>query len=179
MATSSPSSRKPLAYYMRAIHRYLGFFAVGIMVVYALSGITLLYRTGSFLKTSTPVEAVVDPGLDADGLAAAIKVRSIKPITATDSIITFADGSYDRITGKVSYTRTQIVEPVQSFISFHKVSEAKSPVLAYAATAFGIILILLALTSLFMYRPSAKPFVTNMVLFALGLAAAIALVLLS
>ncbi len=35
---------------MRVIHRYLGFFLVGIMAVYSLSGIVLIFRDTDFLK---------------------------------------------------------------------------------------------------------------------------------
>jgi uncharacterized iron-regulated membrane protein len=36
---------------MRIIHRYLGFFLAGIMAVYAISGILLIFRETNFLKS--------------------------------------------------------------------------------------------------------------------------------
>ncbi len=36
--------------FMRITHRYLGYFLAGIMAVYALSGILLVYRDTDFLK---------------------------------------------------------------------------------------------------------------------------------
>lgn len=38
---------------MRIIHRYLGFFLAGIMAVYALSGIIMIFRDTDFLKKKT------------------------------------------------------------------------------------------------------------------------------
>ena len=35
---------------MRELHRYLGFFLVGIMSVYAISGVVLIFRDTDFLK---------------------------------------------------------------------------------------------------------------------------------
>ena len=35
---------------MRIYHRYLGFFLAGIMAVYAISGIVLIFRDTDFLK---------------------------------------------------------------------------------------------------------------------------------
>ena len=39
----------------RIIHRYLGFFLAGIMFVYALSGIVMIFRETNFLKKETIV----------------------------------------------------------------------------------------------------------------------------
>jgi uncharacterized iron-regulated membrane protein len=36
---------------MRIFHRYLGFFLSGIMTVYALSGVVLIFRDSDFFKT--------------------------------------------------------------------------------------------------------------------------------
>jgi hypothetical protein len=36
--------------FMRVTHRYLGYFLAGIMAVYAVSGIILVYRDTDFLK---------------------------------------------------------------------------------------------------------------------------------
>ena len=35
---------------MRVYHRYLGYFLAGIMAVYSISGITLIFRDTAFLK---------------------------------------------------------------------------------------------------------------------------------
>jgi hypothetical protein len=37
--------------FMRVTHRYLGYFLAGIMAVYAVSGIILVYRDTDFLKS--------------------------------------------------------------------------------------------------------------------------------
>ena len=35
---------------MRLLHRYIGYFMAGIMAVYAISGVLLIYRDTDFLK---------------------------------------------------------------------------------------------------------------------------------
>jgi uncharacterized iron-regulated membrane protein len=46
-------SKKKTSGTMRIFHRYLGFFLSGIMTVYALSGVVLIFRDSDFLgKTS-------------------------------------------------------------------------------------------------------------------------------
>jgi len=44
------------SYNMRIIHRYLGFFLAGIMSIYAISGMLLIFRETEFLKYETKVE---------------------------------------------------------------------------------------------------------------------------
>ena len=44
--------KKDSYYYFRLIHRYLGFYLVGIIAVYAISGITLIFRKGNTFKKS-------------------------------------------------------------------------------------------------------------------------------
>ena len=41
---------------MRVVHRYLGFFLAGIMAVYSLSGIVLIFRDTDFLKQEKQLE---------------------------------------------------------------------------------------------------------------------------
>ena len=38
----------------RVWHRYLGFFLAGIMAVYAVSGVVMIFRNTDFLKQEKP-----------------------------------------------------------------------------------------------------------------------------
>ena len=51
----------------RILHRYLGYFLAGVMMIYALSGITLIFRKTDTFKVSIEKEMTVAPGLDAIG----------------------------------------------------------------------------------------------------------------
>ena len=57
------SSKVTLHKSMRIYHRYLGFFLAGIMAVYAISGIILIFRDTDFLKQEKLVQKQLEPGL--------------------------------------------------------------------------------------------------------------------
>ncbi len=48
---------------MRVYHRYLGFFLAGIMAVYSISGIILIFRETDFLKKEKQITRQLNPGL--------------------------------------------------------------------------------------------------------------------
>lgn len=171
--------KKSVAYYMRAIHRVLGYLAVGLVIVYALSGITLIHRTGDFMKKSIEVEATLEPNMDASQLGAALKMKNFKATDQTDKTIFFNDGQYDIATGQVSYVKKEVVAPLNKCIDLHKLPDAKNPHIALVTTIFGIVLFLLALTSLFMYKTSTKQFKANMIYTSIGIVVAIILVILT
>ena len=43
--------KKSVHYYMRSLHRDVGFLVLGFTFIYALSGIVLVYRDTDFLKS--------------------------------------------------------------------------------------------------------------------------------
>lgn len=170
MDTKTTKPGKSLQYYAREIHRILGYLTLGMTIAYALSGIILIHRSGDFMKRTTPVEQTIAPNLDCDQLAAELKMRSLKVLNETDQTIFFADGQYDKATGKASYLKKEVVAPFNRFITLHKLADKQNPAIAYFTTFFGAVLFLLALTSLFMFKPSAHHFRSNMAYTALGIA---------
>ena len=63
---------------MRVYHRYLGFFLAGIMAIYSISGIILIFRNTDFLKKEKHKITIVEPNLDEESLGKAIKVKELK-----------------------------------------------------------------------------------------------------
>ena len=53
----------PFSFQIRVIHRYLGYFLSGIMMMYAISGIIMIFRETSFLKTKVVTEQQLTPNL--------------------------------------------------------------------------------------------------------------------
>jgi uncharacterized iron-regulated membrane protein len=53
---------------MRIIHRYIGFFLAGIMAVYALSGMVLIFSDTDFLKRESKIEQTIEPNLTTSDL---------------------------------------------------------------------------------------------------------------
>jgi hypothetical protein len=77
------SNMKPTGYYMRILHRYIGYFLAGIMAVYALSGIVLIYRDTDFLKREKLVEKKVNPDAKEAELGKLLGIKDLK-ISRTD-----------------------------------------------------------------------------------------------
>ena len=69
---------KELSKNMRLVHRYLGFFLAGIMTVYALSGIVLIFRTTDAFKNESQVEKKLEPNITAEDLGKTLKMRQHK-----------------------------------------------------------------------------------------------------
>ncbi|MCF0202439.1 MAG: hypothetical protein HUK08_03650 [Bacteroidaceae bacterium] len=168
METTSKPAGRSLQYYSREIHRVLGYLTLGMVIVYALSGILLIHRTGDFMKHTAAVEQTLKPGLDADQLAAAMKMKTLKVQKETDQTIFFADGQYDKTSGKASYLKKEVVAPFDKFITLHKLADKQNHVVAVFTTIFGVSLFLLALTSLFMFKTKARQFKTNMAYTCIG-----------
>ncbi|MBQ0115798.1 MAG: hypothetical protein KBT10_08005 [Bacteroidales bacterium] len=157
---------KGLAYYMRVLHRNIGFLAIGMVIVYSLSGIVLIHRTDDFMKSSTAVEQTIKPGLTAEELGKELKLKKFTVTKEEIGVIYFSDeGKYEVETGKVSYVKKDYVFPFNKFAELHKSSKAP---LCWFTTLFGIILFFLAISSLFMFKPQTKVFKKNLVYIAVG-----------
>jgi uncharacterized iron-regulated membrane protein len=48
--------KTPFSFQVRVIHRYLGYFLSGIMFMYAVSGIVMIFRQTNFLKSEVVLE---------------------------------------------------------------------------------------------------------------------------
>ena len=74
---------------MRVYHRYLGFFLAGIMAMYALSGILLIFRDTDFLKVEKTIVKTVAPNISNDALGEKIGLRKLKVDTEKDGVVYF------------------------------------------------------------------------------------------
>lgn len=176
MDKTEKQKTQSLQHYARAIHRVLGYLAVGLVIVFSLSGIVLVHRSGDFMKHSQRVETTLEPGLDSQQLKAALRLKNLGNAVTEGDILSFDGGQYNIATGQVSYISTDVVAPFNQMTTLHKVSDGKNHGVAAIITIFGIVLFLLAVTSLFMYKPAAKCFKRNMLYTALGVILAVILV---
>ncbi|MFT6416491.1 MAG: putative iron-regulated membrane protein, partial [Dokdonia sp.] len=71
------AQKKPTSLKMRIFHRYLGFFLAGIMAVYAISGIVLIFRDADTFKKTVTIERTLTPKLSEKTLGAAIKNKKL------------------------------------------------------------------------------------------------------
>ncbi|MEG1580937.1 MAG: hypothetical protein RR386_06715 [Bacteroidaceae bacterium] len=148
--------KKSLNYYMRVAHRDVGFLTLGLVIIYSLSGVLLIYRRTDVLKTTTMIEKTLKPGLTAEALNEELKLKNFKTTEENENTIFFAEGKYNKETGKAKYETKEYVFPLQKFVALHKTSQKTSVYLL--STLFGICLFFLAVSSLWMFKPNTKIF---------------------
>ena len=141
---------------MRIYHRYLGFFLAGIMAVYAISGIVLIFRDTNFLKSEKLVQQQLKPGLTADSLGKAIRMRDLKIESVNGDVQTFKQGTYNTMTGAVSYTTKSLPKMVEKLTHLHK-ANTKDP-LFYLNIFFGVSLLFFVISSFWMFMPKTSIF---------------------
>jgi hypothetical protein len=150
------SSKATVHNSMRIYHRYLGFFLAGIMAVYSLSGIVLIFRDTNFLKSEKLVQQQLKPGLGADSLGKAIRMRDLKIESVNGDVQTFKQGTYNTVTGAVSYTTQSLPKVVEKLTHLHK-ANTKDP-LFYLNVFFGVSLFFFVLSSFWMFMPKTSIF---------------------
>ncbi|SDW41136.1 hypothetical protein SAMN05444411_101665 [Lutibacter oricola] len=148
------NKKKSTTALIRIVHRYLGFFLAGIMTVYALSGVILIYRDTDFLKIEKIVEKKLKPNTKTNELGKALRMRNFKVTKEEGSVIYFKNGTYNKETGIAKYTSKQLPFILDKFVHLHKAT-TNSPVY-WLNVFFGISLLFFAISSFFMFLPKSK-----------------------
>lgn len=168
-----PSEKKPFVHSVRALHRDLGYFVVGLTVIYALSGIVQSYRDTGFLKRETRIEKKVPPNLEPAELGQALHIRDFR-VTRTEGDTTyFRGGQYDRGSGIVAYTTKDLAFPLNRFVTLHKASSES--LASWFAAVYGVLLLFLAISSFWMFRSGTSLFRRGMYLAVAGVVVAVVL----
>ncbi len=152
---------------MRIYHRYLGFFLAGIMAVYAISGIILIFRNTDFLKQEKIVEKQIPTDTPLDQLGSALKVRNFKIEKQEGNLIFFRNGLYDQSTGKAEITTKSLPFVLDKMSKMHK-ANSNSP-LFFLNIFFGIALLFFVLSAFWMYMPGSNVFKKGMYFVLAGL----------
>ncbi|MFK7936831.1 MAG: hypothetical protein AB8G22_25180 [Saprospiraceae bacterium] len=149
---------KPTAtnHYMRIFHRYLGFFLAGIMAVYAISGIVLVFRNTDFLKNETVIEKTVATNLTPEKLGKALKIKRLKVERQEADVFYFKDGTYNSATGTAKYTKKELPYVLGRMTHLHKAT-TNDP-LFFLNIFFGISLLFFVISSFWMFMPSSSVF---------------------
>ena len=140
---------------MRVYHRYLGFFLAGIMAIYSISGIILIFRNTDFLKKEKHKITIVEPNLDEESLGKAIKVKELKFLKKEGDMAFFKQGNYQVSTGKASYTVKELPF-ISKMNNFHK-ANTKHP-LFYLNIFFGLSLMFFVISTFWMFAPGTRIF---------------------
>lgn len=152
---------------MRVWHRYLGFFLAGIMAVYALSGIVMIFRNTDFLKKEKIIINELKPGIGEKELGQALRMRDLKIEKTTDGIAYFKQGTYNTITGHTEYTVKELPFMLRKMTGLHK-SKSGDP-LYFLNIFFGVSLFFFVLSSFWMFTPKSSIFKKGIVFALAGL----------
>ncbi len=162
---------------IRILHRYVGFFLVGIMVMYAISGIVLTYRNTDIFKTKTHIETELEPGLNTEQLAQALRIRHLKVDKEEEGVLYFHDGSYNKTTGLTSCDKAEYPVFISKLTRLHMT--ASGGAMSWLTTIFGLALLFLAISSFWMFKPKTKIFKKGIIVTIAGIIFTIILTILS
>ena len=147
-------AKKPINQIMRSLHRDIAYITIGFTIVYALSGMLLVYRNTDFLKYEKQFDQTLTTGITAENLARELKIRNLKVEKEADGILYFKDGTYNSLTGKAEYSRKVYPKFIDKMVSLHKVNGNNK--MHWLSTAYGGLLFFLAFSSLFMYKKGTR-----------------------
>ena len=145
---------------MRVYHRYLGFFLAGIMAIYSVSGIIMIFRDTDFLKQENQKTLTVATGLESHAVGAAIKIKNLKILSDTLDVITFPQGTYNKITGVAEFKVKDLPYLLNKMTKMHKATH-KDP-LYYLNIFFGLSLFFFVISSFYMFMPGTTIFKKGM-----------------
>lgn len=141
---------------MRIWHRYLGFYLVGIMAVYAVSGMILIFRKTDTFKKEIQVQKSISKGLSETQLVEELSIGKLNNISFQENFILFDKGQYNIITGEVQYTKMVYPLILDKLIKLHKAT-TYSPVY-WLNLFFGASLLFFVISSFWMFLPDTSAF---------------------
>ncbi len=153
---------------MRVYHRYLGFFLAGIMAIYSISGIIMIFRETSFLKKEVHKVMTVAPNLKNEEIGPAIKIKNLKTTEEVGDIVKFKEGTYNRTTGEADFTVKELPYLINKITKMHKAT-TKDP-LYYLNIFFGLSLFFFVISSFWMFMPGTTIFKKGMYFTIAGMA---------
>ena len=142
--------------YFRIIHRYLGFYLGGIMAVYSISGIALIFRKTDTFKKVVEITKTISPNLSVKDLESTLKIKNLYVNRIEGNIVYFDKGRYNKQTGEVVYSKKEIPFFLKKMQTLHKAT-TKSPVY-WLNIFFGISLLFFVISSFWMFLPSTSVF---------------------
>ena len=152
---------------MRILHRYLGFFLAGIMAVYAISGVVLIFRNTNFLKQEVVLEKQLEAGLAPQAVGETLKVRDFRVERSEGETIYFPQGTYNATTGLATQTVKKLPYVLDKMAHLHK-ANTKDP-LYYFNITFGVALLFFVVSAFWMFMPGSKILRKGLIFSAAGI----------
>ena len=161
---------------MRIYHRYLGFFLAGIMSVYAVSGIILIFRDTEFLKYEREIETQLTSNLSDEGIGQGLRIKDFKVESQKDNVAYFKTGTYDRTTGLARHKVKQLPYVLDKMTKLHKANSSSR--LFFLNIFFGLSLLFFVISAFWMFMPKTPVFRKGMYFALAGLGLSLILIFL-
>jgi len=164
---------RSLNYYMRLLHRDIGFFIIGFIAIYSISGIVLIYRDTDFLKEERVIEKNVGPNIEIPKLGMMLHMRDFKVISNDGDVVSFNNGTYNKATGVVKYSSKELPVLLDRFTGLHKTSSGN--INHYLPVLFGVVLLFMAVSSFWMFKRGTRIFRRGVFISVAGIIVAVIL----
>lgn len=158
---------------MRTIHRYLGFTLSGIMAIYAISGIVLIFRDSDTFKQEQQLSKQIITNAPAKELGKLLEIRRLKIEKEDQNTIYFKNGVYNKQTGVAEYTIKSLPFILDKLTHFHKAKSGQP--LFFFNILFGLSLLFFVISAFWMYLPSTSVFKKGMYFMLGGMVLALVL----
>jgi hypothetical protein len=146
----------------------------GIMAMYSISGILLIYRDSDFLKKEINIEKNIAKNLSEKDLGKELKMKGFEVSRISGDNFLFKNGSYNSKTGAVKYTKNELPLILKKMTGLHK-AQSKDK-LSLLNVFFGISLFFFVVSSFWMFNVKSKAFKRGMVYTFAGLLLSILLI---
>lgn len=152
-------NNRELSLKFRVLHRYLGFFLSGVMAIYAISGIIMIFRETNFLKSEKVETRQLEPNLTGGELSPKLRM-GVKVEKKEGDVLYFKDGNYNQATGVATVTKMKLPYVLEKMERLHKAT-TNSP-LYFFNIFFGLSLLFFVLSAFWMFLPSMPVFKKGM-----------------
>ena len=159
----------------RIIHRYLGFFLAGIMAIYSISGIIMIFRNTDFLKQESVMERTLPPNTDISKMGQQLRMPFIKLEKEEGDMVYFSnDVTFNKKTGIASFKIKKLPNALEKITHMHKAT-TDDP-LFYLNIFFGVSLLFFVISAFWMFIPGSTIFKKGVYFTLAGIALALIMI---
>jgi uncharacterized iron-regulated membrane protein len=150
----------------RVIHRYLGFFLVGVLAVYAISGIAMIFRKTDTFKKTVIKEIILNNNTQPKDLGKVLKIPDFKVDSTQLEMVYFKEGNFNQKTGRANISTKEYPYLLDKMMKLHKAT-TNSPIY-WLNIFFGLSLLFFVISSFWMFLPSTSTFKKGILFSILG-----------
>lgn len=155
---------------VRALHRDVGYLIAGLTMVFALSGLAQVFRDTDLLQHEVVAPVTLEPGLAPEALGPRLRVRDFRVLRTEGTVVYFKGGQYDAATGAATRTEKRWIFPFDRMTSLHKAPSKQA--VHWLTLLYGVLLLFMAISSFFMFKPGTPLQKRGLVLALAGFAVA-------